>query len=84
MSAILYLGNKNYSSWSLRPWLVLTWSGLPFEEHVIPLGGEGYGRSQIREVLAVSPSGRVPALALTVGSVTDATVLPASSGTDAK
>jgi glutathione S-transferase len=70
MSAILYLGNKNYSSWSLRPWLVLTWSGLPFEERVIPLGGEGYGRSQIREVLAVSPSGRVPALALTVTGVT--------------
>jgi len=70
MSATLYLGNKNYSSWSLRPWLVLTWSGLPFEERVIPLGGEGYGKSQIPGVLAVSPSGRVPALLLTVSGVT--------------
>lgn len=59
---ILYIGNKNYSSWSLRPWLALRWGGIGFDEHVIPLGGEGYGKSRIREVLAVSPSGRVPAL----------------------
>lgn len=62
MSAVLYIGNKNYSSWSLRPWLVLTWAGIRFEERVIPLGGPGYGKSQIAAVLAVSPSGRVPAL----------------------
>jgi glutathione S-transferase len=58
----LHIGNKNYSSWSLRPWLALKWADIPFEEHVIPLGGEGYGSFKIREVLAVSPSGRVPAL----------------------
>lgn len=61
---ILYIGNKNYSSWSMRPWLALKWGGIAFEEHVIPLGGEGYGRSEIKEVRAVSPSGRVPALHL--------------------
>lgn len=71
MSAILYLGNKNYSSWSLRPWLVLSWSGLPFEERVIPLGGEGYGKSRIPAVLAVSPSGRVPALEVSGVTVWD-------------
>ena len=59
---ILYIGNKNYSSWSMRPWLALKWGGIEFEERVIPLGGEGYGRSQIKEVREVSPSGRVPAL----------------------
>jgi glutathione S-transferase len=59
---ILYVGNKNYSSWSMRGWLALRWGGVEFEEKVIPLGGEGYGKSQIRDVLAVSPSGRVPAL----------------------
>jgi glutathione S-transferase len=59
---VLHIGNKNYSSWSMRPWLALKWGGIPFEEHIIPLGGEGYGRSQIKEVRAVSPSGRVPAL----------------------
>lgn len=59
---ILYIGNKNYSSWSMRPWLALKWGGIAFEERVIPLGGEGYGKSKIKDVLAVSPSGRVPAL----------------------
>jgi glutathione S-transferase len=59
---VLYIGNKNYSSWSMRPWLALRWAGIAFEERVIPLGGVGYGKSQIPEVLAASPSGRVPAL----------------------
>jgi glutathione S-transferase len=58
----LYIGNKNYSSWSMRPWLALRWAGIAFVEHIIPLGGIGYGKSQIPAVLAVSPSGRVPAL----------------------
>lgn len=58
----LHIGNKNYSSWSLRPWLALTWGGISFEEHLIPLGGPGYGKSKIAEVLQVSPSGRIPVL----------------------
>jgi len=62
MIPVLHLGNKNYSSWSLRPWLALKWGGTGFSEQVIALGGEGYGRSQIPAVRAVSPSGRVPAL----------------------
>jgi glutathione S-transferase len=64
MKPVLYVGNKNYSSWSLRPWLVLRWSGLPFETRAIPLGGEGYGEGRMASVLAVSPTGRVPALHL--------------------
>jgi glutathione S-transferase len=59
---VLYIGNKNYSSWSMRPWLALKWGGIAFDEKIIPLGGEGYGKSQIKEVREVSPSGRVPAL----------------------
>ncbi|GAM96419.1 glutathione S-transferase [alpha proteobacterium U9-1i] len=58
----LYIGNKNYSSWSLRPWLALRWGGIAFEERVIPLGGEGYGVAQIKDIVAVSPSGKVPCL----------------------
>ena len=46
----------------MRPWLALRWGAIAFEERIIPLGGEGYGRSQIKEVRAISPSGRVPAL----------------------
>ncbi len=48
----------------MRPWLALKWGGIAFDEKIIPLGGEGYGRSQIKEVREVSPSGRVPALHL--------------------
>jgi glutathione S-transferase len=59
---VLYVGNKNYSSWSLRPWLVLTWAGIEFETRVVRLGGEGYMKRKVPGVLAISPSGTVPAL----------------------
>ncbi len=61
----LILGNKASSSWSLRGWLLMKLSGAPFEERVIPLFRPGFKT----EILAHSPSGRVPALeagALTV------------------
>ena len=32
----LYIGNKNYSSWSLRPWIAMTAAGIPFEEVLVP------------------------------------------------
>ncbi len=67
----LYIGNKNYSSWSMRPWLALRWGRIDFTEQVIPLGGVGYGKSQIPEILAISPSGRVPALALPEATIWD-------------
>jgi glutathione S-transferase len=54
----IYLGNKNYSSWSLRPWLALKRTGEQFDEVVIPLD-EAATRGTI---LKHSPSGRVPAL----------------------
>src|SRR4051812_26445765 len=71
MKPILYVGNKNYSSWSLRPWLVLTWAGIEFETRVIPLGGPGYAKRQMPSVLAVSPSGTVPALRLGEDAIGD-------------
>ena len=54
----IYLGNKNYSSWSLRGWLALKQTGAAFDEKVIPLYEPGYRK----EILSVSPSGKVPAL----------------------
>src|ERR1051325_5871255 len=54
----IYLGNKNYASWSLRAWLVLKQTTVAFEEVVIPL----YQPSSRETVLKYSPSGRVPAL----------------------
>lgn len=62
MTNVLYIGYKNYSSWSLRPWLCLRWAGIAFEERTIRLDQPGYGRQQIAEVKAVSPNGTVPAL----------------------
>jgi glutathione S-transferase len=59
---ILYVGNRNYSSWSLRPWLALTWGRIEFETRVVKLGGEGYMKRKVPGVLAISPSGTVPAL----------------------
>ena len=41
----LFIGNKNYSSWSMRPWLALKWAGIPFEERVLPMIGGVYGKS---------------------------------------
>jgi glutathione S-transferase len=54
----LIIGNRNYSSWSLRAWLVLKKTGAVFEETVIPLG-QPDSREQI---LRFSPSGLVPVL----------------------
>jgi glutathione S-transferase len=54
----IYLGNKNYSSWSLRPWLVLKRTTVAFDEVVIPL----YQPGSRETILKYSPSGRVPAL----------------------
>jgi len=58
MSLKLYIGNYNYSSWSLRPWLVLRKSELPFEEDVIDLDVPGFKD----KLLALSDAGTVPVL----------------------
>lgn len=62
MKNVLYIGNKNYSSWSMRPWLCLKWAHIPSEEREIQLAQPGYGRQAIKDVLRVAPNGRVPAL----------------------
>lgn len=59
---LLILGNKNYSTWSMRPWLAMKWAGLDFDERVIALAAVAYGKSTIEDVLNASPSGRVPVL----------------------
>ena len=54
----LYIGNKNYSSWSFRPWIALEGCGIAFEEVLIPFDFPA-GNPNIREV---SPTGKVPML----------------------
>jgi glutathione S-transferase len=54
----IYLGNKNYSSWSLRGWLMLKATGVAFDEVVIPL----YEPQSRSEILRYTPSGKMPTL----------------------
>jgi glutathione S-transferase len=55
----LVIGDRNYSSWSLRPWLALKQAGLPFEETLIRCAP---ARTTKAEILKYSPSGKVPCL----------------------
>jgi glutathione S-transferase len=56
----LAIGNKNYSSWSMRPWLALRASGIPFAETVIPLYTDN--PADKAQILAFSRAGKVPVL----------------------
>ena len=58
MGLTLVIGNKNYSSWSMRPWIALRAAGIPFDEIVIPL----YEPGSKERVLEHSPAGKVPVL----------------------
>lgn len=55
MTLHLTIGNKNYSSWSLRPWIAMKVAGIPFEETVIPI----YVAGSREKFLARSPAGKV-------------------------
>ena len=57
----LILGNKNYSSWSLRPWIAMRHTEIPFEEEVVQLDFDGDGPSNAH-LKNYSPAGRVPVL----------------------
>jgi glutathione S-transferase len=59
MALKLIIGNKNYSSWSMRPWIGLRAAGIMFHEEVIPLYVDAASKAQI---LAHSPAGKVPIL----------------------
>jgi glutathione S-transferase len=59
MTLKLVIGNKNYSSWSMRPWLALRANNIPFEEIFISLYS---GEADKRKILDFSRSGKVPIL----------------------
>src|SRR6266513_3879968 len=59
MALKLVIGNKNYSSWSMRPWLALRANNIPFDEVFIPLYT---GEADKKRILSFSHSGKVPAL----------------------
>ncbi len=58
MGLTLVIGNKNYSSWSLRPWIAMTVAGIPFEEKLVPL----HMSDTKAAILKYSPAGKVPVL----------------------
>ena len=55
MSLTLVIGNKNYSSWSLRPWIAMVAAGIPFEEMLVPFETPEFKR-------AAGPAAKVPLL----------------------
>jgi len=58
----LYIGNKNYSSWSMRPWVLLTQAGIAFEEVMVRFDAFTPD-SQFKAALRpLSPTGKVPVL----------------------
>jgi glutathione S-transferase len=58
LALTLLIGNKNYSSWSLRPWIAMKVAGIPFSETLVPLDTAEF-KSRVG---AVSGSGKVPVL----------------------
>lgn len=54
----LHLGNKNYSSWSLRPWLLMQHFGIPFVEHMVSVAGRDYNPA----LKPIAGNARVPCL----------------------
>ncbi len=58
----LTIGNKNYSSWSMRPWVLLTQAGIPFEEVMVRFDSFEAGSTFKQAVGAQNPVGKVPVL----------------------
>lgn len=67
MAMTLVIANKNYSSWSLRPWILMRQFGIAFDEIVIPLALE----TTRAEILKYSPAGKCPSLQVDGAAVWD-------------
>ncbi|ENV17735.1 glutathione S-transferase family protein [Acinetobacter guillouiae] len=58
----LFIGDKNYSTWSMRPWLVIQHFNIPFTEHLIPFDHFDIDSQFKQSILKINPTGKVPAL----------------------
>jgi len=58
----LYIGNKNYSSWSMRPWVLMREYGIPFDEVMVRFDNFDTGSQFKQRVAQVAPTGNVPVL----------------------
>ncbi|RYX92783.1 MAG: glutathione S-transferase family protein [Comamonadaceae bacterium] len=62
MSLVLYIGNKNYSSWSMRPWVLLRQAGIPFDEILLRFDSFDGDSTFRKGIASVNPVGKVPVL----------------------
>ncbi|MGE0349552.1 glutathione S-transferase family protein [Hydrogenophaga sp.] len=62
MALQLYVGNKNYSSWSMRPWVLMKQAGIPFEEVMVRFDSFDPDSAFKRRLREVNPLGKVPVL----------------------
>jgi glutathione S-transferase len=62
MALKLYIGNKNYSSWSMRPWVLLKQAGIPFEEVMLRFDSFASDSQFKKSLQGVNPVGKVPVL----------------------
>jgi glutathione S-transferase len=58
----LYIGNKNYSSWSMRPWVLMKQAGIPFDEVLVRFDAFTPESNFKTELARLTPTGRVPVL----------------------
>ena len=58
----LYIGNKNYSSWSMRPWVLLKQAGIPFQEVILRFDSFAADSSFKKTINTLTPTGKVPVL----------------------
>jgi glutathione S-transferase len=58
----LYIGNKNYSSWSMRPWVLMKQAGIPFDEVMVRFDAFTPGSAFKQRLAGLTPAGRVPVL----------------------
>jgi len=58
----LVVGNKNYSSWSMRPWVLMKQAGIPFEEVMLRFDAFSPDSAFKRQLAGLTPAGRVPVL----------------------
>ena len=59
---VLVIGNKNYSSWSMRPWVLMRQAGIVFEERMVRFDSFEAGSGFKQSLHGVSPTGKVPVL----------------------
>jgi glutathione S-transferase len=62
MALTLFIGNKNYSSWSMRPWVLMTQAGIPFTERLVRFDSFKADAEFKQTLLSVNPVGKVPVL----------------------